>query len=134
MSNEVAPSSQVPSSIVVPAGLDGDPTLKSVAGASAGLLAGAAAGAFAGPVGAIAGAVVGVVAGAAAGVTLASEAVVRSQAERELDEEIGVTGPDLGAAIAKEAPSERHAVSAASSGAAASSASAPSEGTIPHVG
>jgi outer membrane lipoprotein SlyB len=97
MNDHAAPSSKLPSS-ALPAGLEDDPNVKPVAGASAGLLAGAAIGAFAGPIGAIAGAVAGAVAGAAAGVALDTEAVIRGNAERQLDEDIGVTAGDIGVA------------------------------------
>lgn len=62
-----------------------------------GAAAGAIAGAIAGPVGAIAGAVIGAVAGAAAGIGIEENEALKDRAERELDDEIGVTAGSIGA-------------------------------------
>ncbi len=62
----------------------------------AGAVAGAATGALAGPIGAIAGGVIGTVAGALAGNALAEDDEVHSRKDAKLDEEIGVSGGDMG--------------------------------------
>ncbi len=61
-----------------------------------GAIAGAATGALAGPPGAIAGGIIGGAAGLLAGDTFDREEARHEQHEAELDEAIGVTGPDLG--------------------------------------
>jgi phage tail tape-measure protein len=61
-----------------------------------GAIAGAATGAIAGPPGAIAGGVIGGAVGLLTGDVFDKEEARHEQHEAELDEEIGVTGPDLG--------------------------------------
>lgn len=135
--DDALPSSRLPPSLTVPAGLEDLSAVTPVLAGSAGILAGAAIGAFAGPIGAIAGAVAGAVAGAAAGATLNEEEAMRGAAERELDEEIGVLGGSLGAAAPDAPRSERGTFSAASSGAGGAATEddgAPVEGAIPRAG
>ncbi|HXN31277.1 MAG TPA: glycine zipper domain-containing protein [Polyangiaceae bacterium] len=76
------------------------------AGAVAGELVGAVVGSAAGPVGTVAGMVVGAVVGALAGHVLEDEDRQHQTHDQELDEAIGVTGGDLGAAgaVARRAP------------------------------
>ena len=100
------------------------PGLSSLAGAVtasagvAGAVAGAAAGLIAGPVGAVVGGVIGAVTGAVAGATLEEEDVAKNREQDRLDEEIGVIGGDLGAAVpGADAPFSRRAPSAGAAGA-----------------
>jgi hypothetical protein len=100
-------------------------------GGAAGAVAGAAMGAIAGPPGAAAGAVIGGVVGA-----LAAGAADRGDAERvaedsKLDDEIGVSGGELGAPNLKHPPATSGAYSGASSGTNSSTDSSPAEGPIP---
>lgn len=99
-------------------------------GGVAGALAGAAMGAVAGPPGAAAGAVIGGIVGAMAAAALERDSVARAAVDRELDEEIGVSGGDLGAPNLEHPPSKRGLYSMATSGAGASGGSAPAEGPI----
>ena len=99
----------------------------------AGAVAGAATGAVAGPVGVIAGGVIGTVAGALAGAALSDDDVVHSQRDHKLDEEIGVTKGDLGAASPNQPKATRGTYSAASSGAGGSGGATPSEGPLQEV-
>lgn len=85
--------------------------------ALAGTVAGAAVGAMAGPVGALAGAVMGGLAGAMAAGAMDQQAQKESARNAELDDTIGVTRGDLGAASPSQPPSRRSFVSAASAGA-----------------
>ena len=73
------------------------PEAATATGCLSGAAAGALAGAIAGPVGAICGAVIGAVAGAAVGVGLGENEVLKDRAERELDDEMGVTAGSIGA-------------------------------------
>jgi hypothetical protein len=127
------PSSKAPlSSVRVPPGLEETPNAKPLAGASAGLVAGAALGAFAGPIGAVAGGIAGVVVGAAAGVALDAQEVTAADAEKQLDEEIGVIGGSIGAAPPNAPRATRGAFSAESSGLGGGTVeSAPAEGPMP---
>lgn len=76
-----------------------------VAGTSAGGAAlGAAVGAIAGPPGAIAGAIVGGAIGAAASTALEREMHRQARHDKELDDDIGVTSANLGAAPVKNVP------------------------------
>jgi len=74
------------------------------AGAIAGEIVGAVVGSAAGPVGTIAGMVVGAVVGALTGHVLEDEERKNQTHDQELDESIGVTGGDLGAARAGASP------------------------------
>jgi|GEM_PF-2451907 len=118
------------------AGIPAPEDTSKLAGASAGVLAGAAMGAFAGPIGIVAGGVIGAVAGAAAGVALGEQAAVTAAADRKLDEEIGVTGGDIGAASPNAPASSRGTFSGSSAGMGGTGGSggtgtAPDEGPIP---
>jgi len=99
------------------------------AGAS-GALAGAVVGAAGGPAGIVAGAIVGGVAGAVTGAVLDGEASRKAARTRELDEEIGVTGGDLGAPNLKHPPAKVGAYSGASAGVASPSGQEPAEGPM----
>jgi len=68
-----------------------------IAGALAGEVVGGIVGSLAGPPGAVAGMVIGGAAGALAGKVIDQEAERGHIHDEELDEEIGVTGGDLGA-------------------------------------
>jgi phage tail tape-measure protein len=95
----------------------------------AGAVAGAAVGAAAGPPGIAAGAAIGAVAGAIAGRALGEDAERRSEHDRKLDEEIGVTDGTLGAPNLQHPPAERGAYSGASAG-VTSDGGQPAEGPI----
>lgn len=99
----------------------------------AGAVAGAATGAVAGPVGIIAGGVIGTVAGALAGAALSNDDEVHSRKDKKLDEDIGVTKGDLGAASPNQPKSTRGTFSAASSGAGSSGGASPAEGPIQDI-
>ena len=110
-----------------------------IAGASVGAGTGAAAGAvlgsFAGPPGMIAGALIGAAAGAATGVALSDEQTDEAQHDSKLDDAIGVTAGNLGAAKPGAPAAKRGTFSAASSGGgggANGTDSAPDEGPMPH--
>jgi len=83
-------------------------------GAASGAVAGAVLGSIAGPPGMAAGAVIGAVAGAIAATALDVDAERSAKRTRELDEEIGVSGGDLGAPNLKHPPATSGAYSAAS--------------------
>ncbi len=101
-------------------------------GVASGAAAGAVLGAGAGPVGMVAGALIGGAAGAVAASALEKEAARRVAHARKLDEQIGVTGGDLGAPNLKHPPARVGAYSAASAGAATSrDDEEPAEGPIP---
>ena len=87
------------------------------AGAAGGAAAGAAIGAIAGPPGMIAGAVIGGAAGAVAGMAIDRGEEELSQEDAKLDEEIGVSGGEMGAPNLKHPPAKIGAYSAGSSGA-----------------
>jgi hypothetical protein len=101
-------------------------------GVASGAIAGAVVGAAAGPPGVVAGAVLGGAAGAAAARALENDEARHSARTRELDEEIGVMGGDLGAPNLKHPPARIGAYSLASAGAGggASSDDEPAEGPI----
>lgn len=84
-------------------------------GGASGAFVGALVGASAGPPGAIAGAIIGGVAGALAGAVMDQESSAREQRTRELDEDIGVSGGDLGAPNLEHPPPTSRAYSAGSS-------------------
>jgi hypothetical protein len=101
----------------------------------AGAVAGAATGALAGPIGAIAGGVIGTVAGALAGNALSEDDEIHSRKDAELDEEIGVSGGDMGS-IPPGAPKKptRGTISAASAGVGSGGGGAtPSEGPMQDI-
>jgi phage tail tape-measure protein len=102
-------------------------------GAASGAAAGAAIGAFAGPPGVVAGAIIGAAAGAATGAALGSDHDAEDE-DKKLDEEIGVTSGNLGAASPNAPPATRGTYSGASAGAGTAGLddSAPDEGPIPH--
>jgi hypothetical protein len=102
-------------------------------GVASGAAAGAVLGAAAGPAGIVAGAVLGGAAGAIAAVALDKDAARKAARTRELDEEIGVSGGDLGAPNLKHPPARVGAYSAASAGAGATSGDdeEPAEGPMP---
>lgn len=102
-------------------------------GAASGAAAGAAIGAFAGPPGIVAGALIGAVAGAATGAALADDHDADDE-DKKLDEEIGVTAGDIGAATPGSPPASRGTYSggAAGAGTIGDSDDAPSEGPMPH--
>jgi hypothetical protein len=85
-------------------------------GGGVGALSGAALGAMGGPAGALAGAGIGSVAGAVASWALEADASEREAKEEKLDEEIGVSGGDLGVECLEHPPSKTGAYSAASMG------------------
>ena len=99
-------------------------------GAASGAVAGAVLGAAAGPPGIVAGAIIGAVAGALTAEVLETDGERVAAHDRELDEEIGVSGGDLGAPNLKHPPAKVGAYSAASAGAGASDGEQPAEGPI----
>jgi|SRR5580698_3831162 hypothetical protein len=86
-------------------------------GGLSGAVAGAVLGAAAGPPGVVAGAILGGVAGALGGAVLDAESSRQAAHTRELDEEIGVVGGEIGAPNLKHPPSRIGAPSMASAGA-----------------
>ena len=99
------------------------------AGAIAGEVAGAVLGSAGGPAGTVAGMVLGGMAGALTGEVLDRESIRSEVHERELDDEIGVTHGDLGAAQPHAPPARRGTPSAASCG-ATDGGGTPAEGPI----
>lgn len=102
-------------------------------GAASGAAAGAAIGAFAGPPGMVVGAIIGAAAGAATGAALANDHDAEAH-DAKLDEEIGVTGGDLGAAKPGGPTSVRGTFSGGSAGAGAgvgSTDDTPDAGPLP---
>ena len=100
-------------------------------GAASGAVLGAAIGAVAGPPGIVAGAVIGGVTGALTAAGLDNAAQCRTERDRELDEEIGVMGGDIGAPNLKHpGPVGGAACSAASAGAGSSGGEQPAEGPM----
>jgi|HubBroStandDraft_6_1064221.scaffolds.fasta_scaffold431232_2 phage tail tape-measure protein len=99
-------------------------------GAASGAVVGAAVGAMAGPVGVVAGALLGAAAGALAVEAMGTEADRRAAHDAELDEEIGVTGGDLGAPNLKHPPAKVGAPSAAAAGVGATAGTEPAEGPM----
>jgi phage tail tape-measure protein len=113
-----------------------DVTVRETHGTEAGVLAGefvgAIVGSAAGPAGTIAGVVVGAVIGGLSGHVLHDEKQRAWKHDAELDEEIGVTGADLGAAPANAPPARIGAPSVASCG-VGSSGGSPAEGPIQDI-
>ncbi len=97
---------------------------------ASGVIAGAALGAGAGPPGVVAGAIVGGVVGAVAGVVLDRESSRRLEHMRELDEEIGVMGGDLGAPNLEHPPATTGAPSPESAGVSVTMEQEPAEGPM----
>lgn len=93
-----------------------------------GAAAGAAAGAIAGPPGMLAGAVLGAFAGGATGEALAENEAVEAKHDADLDEEIGVAGGEMGAAMTTR-PSRIGCFSASSAGAGESRSPSQDGGT-----
>jgi hypothetical protein len=94
-----------------------------------GAVAGAAVGALAGPPGVVAGAVIGGVVGVLAGVALENQSADDAVRNATLDEEIGVSGGEMGAPNLEHPPATRGTYSAATSGTDGSS-DAPAEGPM----
>lgn len=132
---KATPSNTVTSSTVpagVPQSVVDSPGAGAGVGAASGAVAGAAIGAFAGPAGMIAGAVIGAAAGAATGAALADDHDAEEH-DQALDEEIGITGGDLGAAKPGAKRAVRGTFSAGATGAGSSGdESTPADGPIPH--
>jgi hypothetical protein len=93
-------------------------------------LVGALVGVAAGPPGMIAGAILGGVAGALAGGVADDDASRQASHTRKLDEEIGVSGGDLGAPNLTHPPAKIGAYSMASAGLGSSSGGEPAEGPM----
>lgn len=87
----------------------------------------------AGPVGTVAGMVVGAMAGALTGHVLEDEGRRARTHDEELDEAIGVTGGDLGAARADAPPARIGTPSIASCGVAIAGEPSPAEGPIQDI-
>jgi hypothetical protein len=104
-------------------------------GGVAGAIGGAGLGVLAGPPGIVAGAVIGGVVGALTGWALDANQADVAASEKQLDEDIGVSGGSIGVASLKHPPgAPGHAYSAEAMGAGTStddSDSAPAEGLIP---
>lgn len=81
-----------------------------------GALAGAAVGAMGGPVGIVAGGAIGGLVGAVADGMLAEDRAADTKRDAELDQIIGVSGGDIGAAKRGQPPARVGAFSSASSG------------------
>ena len=99
-------------------------------GGGVGALSGAALGAMGGPPGVVAGAVIGSVAGALASWALEADAVERAAKDEKLDQEIGVSGGDIGVECLEHPPSKRGTYSAASMGLGGSGEETLAEGPI----
>ncbi|HXX70034.1 MAG TPA: hypothetical protein VEK07_22835 [Polyangiaceae bacterium] len=99
-------------------------------GLASGALVGTVVGAAAGPPGMIAGAILGGAAGAVTGVALEIDASWSAAETRVLDEELGVSGGELGAPNLEHPPARIGAYSAASAGAGPSSLPVPAEGPL----
>lgn len=105
------------------------PPREADAAMTVGTLAGAAVGGFAGPPGVVVGSILGALAGIVAGATLQEDDERRAEDEATLDDAIGVTSGDLGAADPSAPPARRGCYSATSAG-GGSSGGAPSEGPM----
>jgi hypothetical protein len=99
-------------------------------GAATGAVAGAILGVVAGAPGIVAGALLGAAAGAVAAETLETDGERVAAHTRELDEEIGVIGGDLGAANLEHPPANIGAYSTATTGTPTSPAQEPAEGPM----
>jgi phage tail tape-measure protein len=94
-----------------------------------GAIAGAAVGALAGPPGVVAGTVLGASMGMAAGSVMEHEHEREAEEDKRLDDEIGVTKGDLGAASPDLPPARRGTYSAGAAGAGDASP-VPSDGPM----
>jgi hypothetical protein len=99
------------------------------ASTAAGALAGAAVGAVAGPPGVVAGGLIGTAVGGLAGFAATTAETAHDRREHELDDVIGITKGDLGAAPPGQPPATRGTFSAASAG-ASSTGTSPAEGPM----
>jgi len=95
-----------------------------------GALAGAVIGSVAGPVGALAGAIIGAAAGSLLGDVTHKAGVERDTRDAELDEEIGVSGGDMGAPNLSHPPATVGAYSGGSTGASSGGDEEPAEGPM----
>lgn len=86
------------------------------AGAGAGAASGAIIGSFGGPIGAVAGALIGAGIGAATGEAISQEIHDHDVRDKELDDQIGVTSGDLGAADPNQPPASRGTYSMGAAG------------------
>jgi hypothetical protein len=100
-------------------------------GAAVGAAAGAAVGAIAGPPGIAVGAAIGTAVGALAEGAVDRDKQARSRHDATLDQEIGVTGGDMGASNLRHPPARIGAYSDASAGARGRGKRTPAEGPIP---
>jgi hypothetical protein len=100
-------------------------------GAVAGAAAGAAVGAMVGPLGMAAGAAIGAAAGALEERALGRDAERHAAEEARLDEEIGVSGGEIGAPNLRHPPARVGAYSGASVGEGEPGGKIPAEGPIP---
>jgi hypothetical protein len=99
------------------------------ASALSGAIAGAVIGSIAGPPGVVAGGIIGTALGVVAGVGLDNAERVHGERDKELDEDIGVTKGNLGAADPTAPPPRRGTYSSASAGVSMGGGS-PSEGPM----
>jgi hypothetical protein len=99
-------------------------------GGALGAVAGTAIGMIAGPPGMVAGAVIGAFAGALSGAVIDGDTRRDDAHTRELDEELGVEGGELGAPGLKHPPPTRGTYSAASLGVGVLSEEEPAEGPV----
>ncbi len=93
-----------------------------------GAATGTAIGMIAGPPGMVAGAIIGAVIGAISGSVIDGDARREDAHTRELDEELGVEGGELGAPGLRHPPAKRGAYSAASLGVGLLAEEEPAEG------
>ena len=115
-----------------PSGIPPRPSEAPVAAvALTGLAAGATAGAIAGPPGAILGAIIGGAVGVAAGRVMEARAHDERVIRHRLDEDIGVTSGDLGAADPEQPPPRFGAYSMPSMGMGRGTYPPPAEGPFP---
>ena len=103
---------------------------REVEGGVGGAIAGAALGALAGPPGAAAGAIIGAIAGAIAGAAVEEGEEARAAEDARLDEEIGVSGGELGAPNLEHPPATVGAYSLGSVGVSTGGGDEPAEGPM----
>lgn len=99
-------------------------------GAASGAFVGTVVGAAAGPPGMVAGAILGSAAGAVTAAVLDIDASWNAAETRALDEELGISGGELGAPNLEHPPARIGAYSAASAGASPPSLPVPAEGPL----
>jgi hypothetical protein len=104
--------------------------VREAGGGVVGAIGGAGLGVMAGPPGVVAGAVIGGVVGALTTWALDANNAEVAAADQKLDEEIGVSGGDIGVASLKHPPATRGAYSAASVGVSGAEPEATAEGPI----